>query len=71
MWESVLDSCRAVGQAFPSSFMLGIDIAILTGDRRHTVLEVNAFGDHIKDVSYEGYSPQEWQILQYETLETA
>jgi hypothetical protein len=51
--------------------MLGIDIAILRGDRRHTVLEVNAFGDHIKDVSYQGYSPQEWQILQYKMLEAA
>lgn len=70
-WEALIETCRAVGRAFPSCFMLGVDAAILAGDRRHAVFEVNAFGDHVKGVQYQGWSPQEWQILQYQRRERA
>ena len=46
--------------------MVGVDAAILVGDRRHAVLEVNAFGDHVKGVTYRGFTPQEWQIIHWE-----
>lgn len=70
-WAALIESCRAVGRAFPSCFMLGVDAAILAGHRRHAVFEVNAFGDHVKGVSYQGCSPQEWQVLQYRARRAA
>jgi hypothetical protein len=64
-WRALIESCRAVSRAFPSCFVLGVDAAILAGDRRHAVFEVNAFGDHVKGVAYQGCTPQEWQVLRY------
>lgn len=64
-WGALIESCRAVAYAFPSCFMIGVDAAILAGNRRHAVFEVNAFGDHVKGVEYQGRTPQEWQVLQY------
>lgn len=71
VWGALIESCRAIGRAYPSCFMLGVDAAILAGHRRHAVFEVNAFGDHVKGVTYQGCSPQEWQVLQYRRREAA
>jgi hypothetical protein len=65
-WDRVLATCRAVARAFPGSFALGIDLAVLADLRSHAVLEVNAFGDHIKNVCYNGCTTQEWQILKWQ-----
>jgi hypothetical protein len=70
-WQALIETCRAVSRAFPSCFMLGVDAAILAGDRRHAVFEVNAFGDHVKGVAYQGCTPQEWQVLRYRGLKAA
>lgn len=66
VWGELLDNCRAVTRLYGDCFMLGIDAAILAGDRRHAILEVNAFGDHVNDVHYKELTPQQWQILQYD-----
>lgn len=55
-------TCRTVAAAFPSCAMLGIDIAVLSDFNRHVVLEVNGFGDFVKDVTHQGLTPHEWQI---------
>jgi hypothetical protein len=70
-WSAMIESCAAAARAFPSCFMLGIDAAILADDRSHAVFEVNAFGDHVKGVTFDGCTPQEWQILQYSRLAEA
>ena len=70
-WGKLLESCRAVACAYPGCSMLGIDAAVLSDNRRHTLFEVNAFGDHIKGVTFRGCTPQEWQILQYRMRDAA
>lgn len=49
-WESLLVTCRRVACVFPDCQYLGVDVAVLPGFRRHVVLEVNAFGDHLPGV---------------------
>jgi len=71
VWGALLQSCRAVARAYSACSMLGVDAAILAGDRRHVVFEVNAFGDHINGVTFRGCTPQEWQILQYRMRDAA
>jgi glutathione synthase/RimK-type ligase-like ATP-grasp enzyme len=66
-WRDLIETCRRVADAFPTCFMLGIDIAALGSGRKHAVLEVNAFGDHVNGVEYRGCPPQDWQIMQWRT----
>ncbi len=61
-WEALLASCRAVGRVFPHSFYLGLDVAVDVSLRRHVVLEVNAFGDFLHHVRYQGLNPYQWEL---------
>lgn len=65
LWQDLLDSCRNVARALPTCFALGIDAAVLAGDRTHAIIEVNAFGDHVNGITYRGCTPQEWQVLEW------
>lgn len=49
-WQSLLETCRRTAHAFPGCHYVGVDVAVLPGYRRHSVLEVNAFGDLLPDV---------------------
>lgn len=60
LWETV----RKVQAAFPNSLTVAPDIAITNDLRRHFVLEVNAFGDHIRRITIGGRTPQDWQVAQ-------
>lgn len=70
-WDAAMESCKAVARGFPKSLMLGIDLAVCTNLRSHAVLEVNAFGDHVKELYYQGRTPQEAQILSFQPMELA
>lgn len=61
-WQDLMSTCVAVSRLFPRSLHLGLDIAITPGFRRHVVLEVNAFGDLLKDVSAAGMSTYETEV---------
>ena len=56
-WNAIECTARKTAALFPSTLSLGIDIAITSGGDRHFVLEVNAFGDFIKDITVNGKSP--------------
>lgn len=60
LWETV----RKVQAAFPNSLTIAPDIAISADLRKHVVLEVNAFGDHIRRMTIDGMTPQDWQVRQ-------
>jgi hypothetical protein len=60
--DALWDTVRKVHAAFPSSMTVSPDIAITADLRSHVVLEVNAFGDHIRNMTIEGRTPQDWQI---------
>ena len=65
LWSDSLESCRKVAGLFPSAHMLGIDLALLSNWRKQAIIEVNAFGDFIHGCYYQGYNPQQWQLLKW------
>ncbi len=68
-WLRLEETCTKVAKLFPSSFMLGIDVAVFNDLRQHAVLEVNPFGDFIKDVTYQNLSPYDHQITKWPSNE--
>jgi glutathione synthase/RimK-type ligase-like ATP-grasp enzyme len=53
-WEAAQRTCRAAMACFPHSFYAGLDLLIAPGFRRHAILEVNAFGDLLPEVYWQG-----------------
>jgi glutathione synthase/RimK-type ligase-like ATP-grasp enzyme len=53
-WADIFATARQSARQFPTAQCLGIDMAVLVDGVRHAVLEVNAFGDHVRDFAVEG-----------------
>lgn len=53
-WDQVLGSCERAAGVVPESLYAGVDLVISPGFRRHAVLEINAFGDLLPGVLFEG-----------------
>ena len=53
-WDEVLRSCEQAAGVVPESLYAGVDVVISPGFRRHAVLEINAFGDLLPGVLFEG-----------------
>lgn len=53
-WDQIVATAEQVMSAFPNSLYAGIDLLITSDFRRHFVLEVNAFGDLLPGVLYDG-----------------
>jgi hypothetical protein len=53
-WAAARRSCEAVLACFPASLYAGIDLLIGTDFRRHAILELNAFGDLLPGLLWEG-----------------
>lgn len=64
-WNAAMDTCRRVAGIFSESFHMGIDLAFSPSCRRHAVLEVNAFGDLLKDVLPGGISTYEVELRKF------
>jgi len=67
-WEAILTSARKAARCFPASHVLGLDIAVLADGRSHAVLEVNVFGDFVKEVTVDGLTPHEAQVRQISAM---
>ena len=67
-WEAILASARKAARCFPASHVLGIDVAILADGRSHALLEVNVFGDFVKEVTVGGLTPHEAQVSQISAI---
>jgi hypothetical protein len=67
-WEAVLASARGAARCFPASHVLGLDVAVLADGRSHALLEVNVFGDFVKEVLADGLTPHEAQVRQIAAL---
>lgn len=65
-WQSVLEIVREAGQLFPEHMCIGVDIAIHKDSLTPYLLEVNAFGDHLNNVTHDGLNPYEFQIRCWE-----
>ena len=61
-WRQVLEIGMKAGQLFPDHLCIGVDIALHKDSYKPYLLEVNAFGDHLNNVTYEGLNPYEFQI---------
>jgi len=61
-WNALLDSCRTVARQFPNTLHVGVDVAVLSGLARHAVLEANAFGDVLHDVTHRNMTTHEAEV---------
>jgi hypothetical protein len=53
-WAAARETCERALGLFPKSLYAGIDLLIASDYRRHAIAEVNAFGDLLFNVWYEG-----------------
>jgi glutathione synthase/RimK-type ligase-like ATP-grasp enzyme len=60
--NELIETCRKVANIFPDSIQMGIDVLFTPGFRRLAVLEVNAFGDLLPNVQWNGMDTYEAQI---------
>ena len=60
-WEAAMDSCRKVASLY-RSLQLGLDVMFEPGLARHRVIEANAFGDLLPNLTLEGLSVYGWEI---------
>lgn len=60
-WQAAMASCRTV-QASSGAFHVGVDVLFEPGFRRHRILEGNAFGDLLPNLSRDGVDVYGWQI---------
>jgi glutathione synthase/RimK-type ligase-like ATP-grasp enzyme len=53
-WQKMLATCERAAACFPRSFYCGVDLLISPNLRDHYILEMNAFGDLLQGITYEG-----------------
>jgi glutathione synthase/RimK-type ligase-like ATP-grasp enzyme len=53
-WEVMKQSCEAAAGLFPNSLYCGVDLLILPDWKNHVILEVNAFGDLLPGITWNG-----------------
>lgn len=53
-WNEMLQTCERAAACFPRSFYCGIDLLIAPNLRDHYILELNAFGDLLQGITWQG-----------------
>jgi hypothetical protein len=53
-WSAAMGACERAAGLFPGGLYAGVDVVIAAGFRRHAVLEINAFGDLLPGIVFEG-----------------
>lgn len=67
-WSEALDSCRRVAAMY-DCLQLGLDVMFEPGFRGHRLIEGNAFGDLLPNLTRDGLSVYEWQVRAAADLE--
>lgn len=62
-WTTMLETCERTAACFSKTFYCGIDLLIAPNFRDHFILEVNAFGDLLPDISWNGQDTYTTQLL--------
>jgi hypothetical protein len=70
-FDAVMTVCERAMACFPNSVYAGIDVLLDSGKKAPFVLEMNAFGDLLKDSFYEGLSPYALEIQRMASDENA
>lgn len=60
-WDAAMDSCRKLARLY-RSLHVGIDLMFEPGLRTHRVIEANAFGDLLPNLTRGGLSVYAWEI---------
>ena len=53
-WLEMKQTCEAAAAVFPHSLYCGIDLLVYPDLQRHSIIEINAFGDLIPGTTYRG-----------------
>ncbi|EKV03533.1 glutathione synthase/ribosomal protein S6 modification enzyme (glutaminyl transferase) [Leptolyngbya sp. PCC 7375] len=53
-WATMMHTCEQAAACFPKSLYCGIDLLIAPNFKDHYVLEVNAFGDLLRGITWQG-----------------
>jgi glutathione synthase/RimK-type ligase-like ATP-grasp enzyme len=73
-WATMMQTCERTAACFSQSFYCGIDLLIAPNLRDHYILEVNAFGDLLQEITWQGqdtYTTEINMLLQREGLRDA
>jgi glutathione synthase/RimK-type ligase-like ATP-grasp enzyme len=65
-WREVCATCEAAAAVFPRALYVGVDLLISPSLRKFAVAEVNAFGDLLPRLKYEGLSTYELELRRLE-----
>jgi hypothetical protein len=61
-WATMLATCERAAACFPRSFYCGIDLLIAPNLQDHYILELNAFGDLLQGITWQGESTYQTQV---------
>jgi glutathione synthase/RimK-type ligase-like ATP-grasp enzyme len=61
-WSEMLQTCERAAACFPRSFYCGIDLLIAPNLRDHYMLELNAFGDLLQGITWQGWDTYTTEI---------
>ncbi|MBD2096394.1 STM4014 family protein [Trichocoleus sp. FACHB-591] len=61
-WQKMLYTCEQAAACFPHSFYCGIDLLIAPNLRDHYILELNAFGDLLQGITWQGWDTYTTEI---------
>lgn len=53
-WQVMKQTCEAAAALFPNSLYCGVDLLILPDWQQHVILEINAFGDLLPGIIWNG-----------------
>jgi glutathione synthase/RimK-type ligase-like ATP-grasp enzyme len=71
VWATMMHTCERAAACFPQSFYCGIDLLISPNLCDHYVLEINAFGDLLQDITWQGqdtYTTEVEMLLQFQGI---
>lgn len=64
-WNAVLNTANRLAGIFPNSFHMALDIAIHNNKHDHYLLEINAFGDFIQNITHLGMTTYQWELERF------
>jgi glutathione synthase/RimK-type ligase-like ATP-grasp enzyme len=64
VWAEMLATCERAAACFPRSFYCGIDLLIAPNLKDHYLLEMNAFGDLLQGITWEGEDTYTTEVRQ-------
>ncbi len=61
-WRALMEVCEQAAGVYPESFQVGVDLLLTPGFRQALILELNAFGDLLPGILWEGEETYQSEI---------